>query len=147
MTEASPVSPWLSRDKPPQPVKPLRCSFCNKDQNDVRKLIAGPGGLFICDECVEVCLDILREDERFARARALRDEQERLEAAEHERHLMETPMFASRPSHTGMAAVGSVRCSLCGLPALPEEVVGVEARGVLCPGCIDAVEAALGDRR
>src|SRR5207249_1103398 len=35
----------------------LRCSFCNKDQNDVRKLIAGPT-VFICDECVEVCNDI-----------------------------------------------------------------------------------------
>jgi ATP-dependent Clp protease ATP-binding subunit ClpX len=32
----------------------LRCSFCNKDQNDVRKLIAGPS-VFICDVCVEVC--------------------------------------------------------------------------------------------
>src|SRR5215216_2379211 len=36
----------------------LRCSFCNKDQNDVRKLIAGPT-VFICDECVEVCQDIV----------------------------------------------------------------------------------------
>src|SRR5438876_4216252 len=36
----------------------LRCSFCNKDQNDVRKLIAGPT-VFICDECVDVCNDII----------------------------------------------------------------------------------------
>ena len=39
----------------------LRCSFCNKDQNDVRKLIAGPT-VFICDECVEVCNDIIADD-------------------------------------------------------------------------------------
>src|SRR5947207_12840317 len=42
----------------------LRCSFCNKDQNDVRKLIAGPT-VFICDECVEVCNDIIADDNRL----------------------------------------------------------------------------------
>ncbi len=42
----------------------LRCSFCNKDQNDVRKLIAGPS-VFICDECVEVCNDIIADDSRL----------------------------------------------------------------------------------
>jgi ATP-dependent Clp protease ATP-binding subunit ClpX len=44
----------------------LRCSFCNKDQNDVRKLIAGPT-VFICDECVEVCNDIIADDSKFER--------------------------------------------------------------------------------
>ncbi len=44
----------------------LRCSFCNKDQNDVRKLIAGPT-VFICDECVEVCNDIIADDNRESR--------------------------------------------------------------------------------
>ncbi len=39
----------------------LCCSFCNKDQNDVRKLIAGPT-VFICNECVEVCNDIIEDD-------------------------------------------------------------------------------------
>ena len=42
----------------------LRCSFCNKDQHDVRKLIAGPT-VFICDECVDVCNDIIADDNRF----------------------------------------------------------------------------------
>src|ERR1700731_3646308 len=42
----------------------LRCSFCNKDQNDVRKLIAGPT-VFICDECVGVCQDIIDEDQNY----------------------------------------------------------------------------------
>ncbi len=41
----------------------LRCSFCNKDQNDVRKLIAGPT-VFICDECVDVCNDIIADDRK-----------------------------------------------------------------------------------
>ncbi|HVN78886.1 MAG TPA: ATP-dependent Clp protease ATP-binding subunit ClpX [Terriglobia bacterium] len=40
----------------------LRCSFCNKSQNDVRKLIAGPT-VFICDECVRVCNDIIEDDQ------------------------------------------------------------------------------------
>ncbi len=39
----------------------LRCSFCNKSQNDVKKLIAGPT-VFICDECVDVCNEIITDD-------------------------------------------------------------------------------------
>ena len=49
--------------QPSQPETP-RCSFCNKDQNDVRKLIAGPN-VFICDECIEVCNDIVADDKQF----------------------------------------------------------------------------------
>lgn len=40
----------------------VRCSFCNKTQNQVRKLIAGPNGSYICDECVEVCSEIIEEE-------------------------------------------------------------------------------------
>lgn len=40
----------------------LRCSFCNKPQTQVRKLISGPNGAFICDECVEVCSEIIEEE-------------------------------------------------------------------------------------
>ena len=38
--------------------KPLHCTFCGKSQHEVRKLIAGPT-VFICDECVELCMDII----------------------------------------------------------------------------------------
>ena len=41
---------------------PVRCSFCNKTQSQVRKLIAGPNGTYICDECVEVCSEIIEEE-------------------------------------------------------------------------------------
>ena len=41
--------------------KLLYCSFCGKSQHEVRKLIAGPT-VFICDECVELCNDIIREE-------------------------------------------------------------------------------------
>lgn len=40
----------------------IRCSFCNKTQNQVRKLIAGPAGVYICDECIDICADILEEE-------------------------------------------------------------------------------------
>ncbi len=43
------------------PGEVLRCSFCNKSQRDVKKLIAGPT-VYICDECVDICLDIIAED-------------------------------------------------------------------------------------
>src|SRR5260370_29860762 len=43
----------------------LYCSFCGKSQNEVRKLIAGPT-VFICDECVELCMDIIREEHKIA---------------------------------------------------------------------------------
>ena len=39
----------------------LFCSFCGKSQHEVKKLIAGPT-VFICDECVELCMDIIREE-------------------------------------------------------------------------------------
>jgi len=41
--------------------KPLYCSFCGKSQHEVRKLIAGPS-VFICDECIELCNDIIRDE-------------------------------------------------------------------------------------
>ena len=41
----------------------LFCSFCGKSQKEVKKLIAGPT-VFICDECVELCMDIIKEDSK-----------------------------------------------------------------------------------
>ncbi|NBT85881.1 MAG: ATP-dependent Clp protease ATP-binding subunit ClpX, partial [Alphaproteobacteria bacterium] len=49
----------------------LYCSFCGKSQHEVRKLIAGPT-VFICDECVELCTDIIREENHSSRL-ALQD--------------------------------------------------------------------------
>jgi ATP-dependent Clp protease ATP-binding subunit ClpX len=49
----------MSRKKPEG--EGLKCSFCNKSQRDVRKLIAGPT-VYICDECVDICLDIIAEE-------------------------------------------------------------------------------------
>jgi ATP-dependent Clp protease ATP-binding subunit ClpX len=49
----------------------LKCSFCGKSQNDVRKLIAGPT-VYICDECIELCNDIIAEEWEEERSRELR---------------------------------------------------------------------------
>ena len=40
----------------------IRCSFCGKSQDQVRKMVAGPSGIYICDECVEICNDIVTEE-------------------------------------------------------------------------------------
>jgi ATP-dependent Clp protease ATP-binding subunit ClpX len=47
----------------------LYCSFCGKSQHEVRKLIAGPT-VFICDECVELCMDIIREENKTSVAKS-----------------------------------------------------------------------------
>ena len=47
----------------------LYCSFCGKSQHEVRKLIAGPT-VFICDECVELCMDIIREEHKTTMVRS-----------------------------------------------------------------------------
>jgi ATP-dependent Clp protease ATP-binding subunit ClpX len=47
----------------------LYCSFCGKSQHEVRKLIAGPT-VFICDECVELCMDIIREENKTSLAKS-----------------------------------------------------------------------------
>jgi ATP-dependent Clp protease ATP-binding subunit ClpX len=43
------------------PTKTLYCSFCFKSQHEVRKLISGPGSIFICDECVDLCNEIIAD--------------------------------------------------------------------------------------
>lgn len=47
--------------------KLLYCSFCGKSQHEVKKLIAGPS-VFICDECIELCNDIIRDEAAEATA-------------------------------------------------------------------------------
>ncbi len=46
----------------------IRCSFCNKTQGQVKKMIAGPAGVYICDECVSICSDIVEEEYEEAEA-------------------------------------------------------------------------------
>ena len=51
----------MTKSKSDDPRSPLYCSFCGKSQHEVRKLIAGPS-VFICDECVDLCTDIIKEE-------------------------------------------------------------------------------------
>ena len=52
----------------------VRCSFCGKVQAQVRKLIAGPNGAYICDECIEVCSEIIEEEFEFEDRDAVTEE-------------------------------------------------------------------------
>ena len=50
----------------------LFCSFCGKSQKEVKKLIAGPT-VFVCDECVELCMDIIKEDSKNNKTKLKKD--------------------------------------------------------------------------
>ena len=97
---------------------PLRCSFCNKDQAAVRKLIAGPK-VCICDECVAVCVEMIKD---HPLPHGERDETPRV--AHEQRGLQ-------------------VRCALCGMPIPAEHAVLIPERGPLCVGCVGEIDAAL----
>lgn len=101
-----------------------RCSFCNKTTDEVRKLIAGPG-VYICDECVEVCVHVIADGVAQQGLQADSSESERARA-----------MAAALPE-------GAVACSLCGQLALSNEVLSIPGRGELCGECADAVEDAI----
>ena len=55
----------MTKSKSGESKNTLYCSFCGKSQHEVKKLIAGPT-VFICDECVELCMDIIREENKTA---------------------------------------------------------------------------------
>jgi hypothetical protein len=93
--------------------RPLSCSFCGKSQDDVRKLIAGPG-VYICDECISLCNDILAEEfaEEFGKAAS--------KAA--------TP----QPTARWVTTSPFPHCILCRIPQDPEKVILIPDRGPLC---------------
>jgi hypothetical protein len=64
-----------AKNKPPPP-KTLYCSFCGKSQHEVRTLVAGPSRLFICDECVELCTDIIEPEDNLELLRLMRANEE-----------------------------------------------------------------------
>ena len=67
----------------------IRCSFCNKPQDQVRKMIAGPAGIYICDECVEICADIIEEEFEEEEAFVEDDDINLLKPVEIKQHLDE----------------------------------------------------------
>jgi hypothetical protein len=92
-----------------------RCSFCKKGAQAVRRLISGPA-VYICDECVDVCVEIIRDNSSAQRAPA------------------------TEAVHWGTGA-SAVYCALCRMPFLPEDALLVESKGVLCRPCVSQVQA------
>ncbi len=73
-------------------MQPRRCSFCNRTENQVAKLIAGPEGVYICDECVAICADIIDEslqEEDYTEEEAAEDGINLLKPAEIKKFLDE----------------------------------------------------------
>lgn len=103
----------------------LRCSFCNKGQNDVRKLIAGPT-VYICDECVQTCVEIIAQDA--------------------EERAGSTGQRSTSGQSTEEKRSQAQACTLCGFPMLLDDALAIEERGFLCPRCVGAVEAAIAER-
>src|SRR5207249_10947991 len=93
----------------------LVCSFCGKSQDEVRKLIAGPI-VYICDECIDLCNDIIAEEVE-------------LEGAASPVASLNTPTW----------------CRVCRLPKSADEVVAVSELGFVCHRCVDMIRAATDD--
>jgi hypothetical protein len=68
--------PVTAENNPAPPKKTLYCSFCGKSQHEVRKLIAGPPPSFICDECVDICTDVIEPDDDLEFFRLMRANEE-----------------------------------------------------------------------
>ncbi len=107
----------------------LRCSFCNKGKHEVRKLIAGPS-VCICDECVQICVDIIKDDDRFVA----------------KPETGEPPAADRLGPLTGTGPV-SVPCGLCQALTPISALSPIPGRGALCPGCLREIEAMLEGRR
>jgi hypothetical protein len=90
----------------------LRCSFCNKPQREVKKLVAGPT-VYICNECVAICLDIISEVPPATG---------------------ETIVWPEN---------AAANCTLCRMPMFVAEGVYVKDRGLFCAECVAAIEGAL----
>ena len=106
----------------------LRCSFCNKDQNDVAKLIAGPT-VFICDECVRICVDIIADDTRFP-----------MRSADGEA-TPPTALVALLP-----ADPETTTCVMCQVPVSGSLALTIPGRGMLCADCEELVVLAVDNR-
>jgi hypothetical protein len=125
-----------TRDHAEEPKELLHCSFCRKSQDDVRTLIAGPT-VFICDECVQICVDIINHDAGAAagsgatpeaaedRARAAAERMNR-DRGEEPRVDLEVPSW-------------HLRCPLCEMVVPTDDAIPIAGRGVLCRPCVLAI--------
>ena len=97
----------------------LRCSFCNQSQRDVKKLVAGPN-VQICDECIDICNEIVRENTI-------------LDPGDPNRAALPVDPPDDRPSRN---------CLLCGKLTASLHQMDVPERGMVCVACASAVRSA-----
>ncbi len=119
--------------------EPLRCSFCSKEQADVRKLIAGPS-VFICDECVAVCNDIIADDTRF-------ENRHQAPAPEAGNEALGPGVQVARVEPADPSSSHLVACFICRMTVPLDDTLFFEGRGPVCLGCAEKIEAALAARR
>jgi hypothetical protein len=97
----------------------IRCSFCEKRQHEVRKMVAGPS-VFVCNECVDVLVDIMADGQAPRGAAS-----ENAEAMDPNRASLVVP------------------CRLCEFECPIEETLAIPERGFLCPNCVREIEASM----
>lgn len=114
---------WRSTASFPHSTDDLRCSFCGKRSAEVEKLIAGPS-VFICDQCVLVCVEIIADEVERQRSTDPVDEKLKALAAK------------AFPGHES-------RCSFCGTTTLATQLLRIEDRGLLCGTCADLIDDVL----
>ena len=90
----------------------IRCSFCGRPQESVRKIIAGPSGVFICDECVEVCLNLM-EAENFDEYEDENVSSNIPNPAEIKKILDDYVIGQEEAKKTLSVAVYNFKCSIC----------------------------------
>jgi uncharacterized damage-inducible protein DinB len=116
----------FGRDK--KSTKPeLRCSFCNRNEEDVRSLIAGPT-VYICDECVGICVDIIADDRRRSET-----------AAEPGQRSVASGL--TRPDG-GTWPSSDAWCAFCGQAADLQAAFMIENRTLLCDPCVKSIASA-----
>lgn len=125
-----------ARDHAEESKELLHCSFCRKNQDHVRKLIAGPT-VFICDGCVQICVDIIEND-----AGAAAGGGETREAAEARARAAAERMNhdqAAQPRVDPEVPSWHVRCPLCEMVVPTDDAIPIAGRGVLCGPCVLAI--------
>jgi hypothetical protein len=111
------------------PTGGVRCSFCNRHQSNVQKLIAGPA-VYICDRCIDLCRDIIAE------------ELEEGGAAERKEEEAGVPRVGVLSDMQSRGVSAPAICRLCGLPSPIQDVIAVPDRGFLCLVCLDVIRAS-----
>jgi hypothetical protein len=126
-----------------EPDQVSRCSFCNKRKDQVRQLVAGPT-VYICNECVQVCVDIIATGQELQGAE--QGAETRPDVGPEQQARIEAQRMNSETIETGTddlkLPLWHVRCGLCHLVVETDQAVPIEDRGILCGSCVRAVHAA-----